>query len=636
MRKLFIITIIFSILTLGQKVNAQSAFSTYTLKPNEVLMNQASYTIDLLDPNSATNKKNSYFPGFRGANQMVVYTSAFGKRTNTNEFGTEAIVRGNIVTEISGADSLIPADGLVISGHGKAKNWMNKNLTVGTRVSINRSTKVITAYTTSESYIYSAQAQIKEVKYIVSKYLQSHTGYNSKRTNAYINQAESYINKAMKSRINVKKFSELAIESANTALASAIPYKDGELRGVWIRPTFKTQEEICEVLDSLSQAGINTIFIETYYHGMTIFPSKTMESRGFVKVNPDYANFDALDFWIHEAHKRNIKVHIWFETFYIGNKNPASNPKNIVSINPSWANVTKKDYDQNRPTPSVSEHNGYFLDPANPEVQNYLLELLCEIIQTYHPDGINLDYIRYPQSISSQYAGSDMSSWGYTNYARNDYKSIYGVDPVELTQFEPLWESWNEYRRGKVTEFVRRTSKICRSNNVNLTAVIFPNRQAALDMKQQDWKRWSANNYVDGFTPLFLTCDPTTAAGLMKEVLNNKTPQTKLYAGLFITFMNGSESDLIKQINAMRDLSLDGFSIFDYAHFDEKYIHPLTISICTTPKVEAKPKTQQSTQTTLANNKSDNSNIQTDNKKKRHWFRKTNKENKKYERRKYR
>lgn len=633
MRKLFIITIIFSILTLGQKVNAQSAFSTYTLKPNEVLMNQASYTIDLLDPNSATNKKNSYFPGFRGANQMVVYTSAFGNRTNTNEFGTEAIVRGNIVTEISGADSLIPADGLVISGHGKAKNWMNKNLTVGTKVSINRSTKVITAYTTSESYIYSAQAQIKEVKYIVSKYLQSHTGYNSKRTYAYINQAENYINKAMKSRINVKKFSELAIESANTALASAIPYKDGELRGVWIRPTFKTQEEICKVLDSLSQAGINTIFIETYYHGMTIFPSKTMESRGFVKVNPDYANFDALDFWIHEAHKRNIKVHIWFETFYIGNKNPASNPKNIVSINPSWANVTKKDYDQNRPTPSVSEHNGYFLDPANPEVQNYLLELLCEIIQTYHPDGINLDYIRYPQSISSQYAGSDMSSWGYTNYARNDYKSIYGVDPMELTQFEPLWESWNEYRRGKVTEFVRRASQICRSNKVNLTAVIFPNRQAALDMKQQDWKRWSANNYVDGFTPLFLTCDPATATGLMKEVLNNKTPQTKLYAGLFITFMNGSESDLIKQINAMRDLSLDGFSIFDYAHFDEKYIHPLTISICTTPKVEAKPRTQQ---TTLANNKSDNSSIQTDNKKKRHWFRKANKENKKYERRKYR
>ncbi len=34
---------------------------------------------------------------------MVVYTPAFGMRTGTNEFGTEALVEGNIVTTISGA-----------------------------------------------------------------------------------------------------------------------------------------------------------------------------------------------------------------------------------------------------------------------------------------------------------------------------------------------------------------------------------------------------------------------------------------------------------------------------------------------------------------------------------------------------
>lgn len=601
MKRLILFTFVIGIFVLGLVASAQDAFTVYSVRPNEVLMNQATRKFDLYDPTAATSRKNSYFPGFRGANQMVIYTSAFGNRTNTNEFGAEAIVVDNIVTEISGADSLIPKNGLVISGHGTAKNWMNQNLIVGSKVYIDRTNKTITAYTTSDSYIYGAQSQIKEVKYIVSKYIQSHTGYNSKRTNTFINQAENYIEKAKRSRINVKKYSELAIESANTALAAAIPYKDGELRGVWIRPTFKTQEEICKVLDTLSQAGINTIFLETYYHGMTIFPSNTMSSRGFVKVNPEYANFDALDFWIHEAHKRNIKVSIWFETFYIGNKNPANNPKNIVSINPSWANVTKKEYDLNKPTPSISEHNGYFLDPANPEVQSYLLELLCEIIQRYRPDGINLDYIRYPQSISSQYAGSDMSSWGYTTFARNEFKSIYGVDPVDLTLFEPLWESWNEYRRGKVTEFVRRTSKICRSNNIELTAVIFPNRQAALDTKQQDWKRWSANDYLDGFTPIFLTCDPVTASGLMKEVLNNKSKQTKLYAGLFITFMNGAESDLIKQINELRTLSLDGFSIFDYAHFGEKYINTLTVSICSVPKSETKNQRLE-TSTSVQNN----------------------------------
>jgi len=113
MRKLFLSTIIFMILMIGSVVLAQDVYSAYTVKSNEVLMNQATRKFDLIDPTAATSKKNSYFPGFRGANQMIIYTPKFGYRTNTNEFGTEAIVVDNIVTEISGADSLIPKNGLV-------------------------------------------------------------------------------------------------------------------------------------------------------------------------------------------------------------------------------------------------------------------------------------------------------------------------------------------------------------------------------------------------------------------------------------------------------------------------------------------------------------------------------------------
>lgn len=34
----------------------------------------------------------------------------------------------NIVTSLSGADSTIPKNGLVISGHGIAKNWITQTL----------------------------------------------------------------------------------------------------------------------------------------------------------------------------------------------------------------------------------------------------------------------------------------------------------------------------------------------------------------------------------------------------------------------------------------------------------------------------------------------------------------------------
>ena len=87
------------------------------------------------------------------------------------------------------------------------------------------------------------------------------------------------------------------------------------------------------------------------------------------------------------------------------------------------------------------------------------------------------------------------------------------------------------------------------------------------------------NNFVDGFTPLFLTCNDATAMNLMDEILRNKSASTKLYAGLFVTFMNGSTSDLMKQIHAARRFCLNGLIIFDYAHLNQTYIDTLTESV---------------------------------------------------------
>jgi uncharacterized lipoprotein YddW (UPF0748 family) len=172
-----------------------------------------------------------------------------------------------------------------------------------------------------------------------------------------------------------------------------------------------------------------------------------------------------------------------------------------------------------------------------------------------------------------------MSNWGYTKYARMEFQRMYSVDPYDLTTADPLWYQWNAYRAGKVTDFVRRIGRLARMNRITVTAVIFPNIQMAYDTKLQDWKNWSMNNYIDAFTPLLLTCDDKTAMNLMGNVLRNKAPNTKLYAGLFVTFMNGSNSDLIKQIHASRRYAVNGVIIFDYAHLKDSYIEMLTQSI---------------------------------------------------------
>lgn len=573
--KLFLLLILF----LGQLFSCAFAQDDISQSYKEIIFSQKVYPISAIDPTIATNASASFYPGLRGANQLIIYTPAYGLRTNTNEFGAEAIVNGNMVTSLSGADSMIPSDGLVISTHGNAKKWMNENIIVGTKIYVNSDAKTLTVYLTSDSFLYGAKEKIKEAQGIVDYYKDLSYMYDPKKPLECIDKAQDYLRKAEKDPKDVQKYSTHAIEAANMALAKSIPFDKNEVKGIWVRPKETTAKEIIDSIDRIQAAGIDNIFLETYFHGKTIFPSKTMENYQFNTQNPIFCGIDPLKIWVEEAHKRNMKVHIWFETFYVGNQNPKDDPKSILAVHPEWGNKTKRDFDSLNPVPSPSEHGGYFIDPANPNVQQFLECLITEIIQCYHPDGINLDYIRYPQSIASKFAGYDLSNWGYTEYARSEFKIQYCKDPIDITADEPLWDSWSRYRQDKITAFVSRISNLTKQNGLTLTSVIFPDRQKALETKQQDWKTWSALGYIDGFTPLLLTCDAATARTMMRDVIKNKCPNTDLYAGLFITFMGGSNEDLLRQIHEARKLKTKGVILFDYAHLNDRYIRTLTASV---------------------------------------------------------
>lgn len=572
-----IIISIFSIILFANYAIAadfSAAFSPYELSKNEILFSQSSRAITKIDPTIHNNATGTYFPGVRGTNQLIIYTPEYGEKTNTNEYGTEAIVEGNTVKSLSGADSYIPKNGFVISGHGTAQNWINKNITVGTKVYIDQPNLMLYTYLTSESYLFEAEEKIKEATEMVDFYKRYRSDYKTKVPNEYISEAGEYLKLAKAFPAQIDAYSKKAIESANMAIRTALPYSQYETKAVWVRPTETNHSSINATLDKLKSAGINTVFLETYFHGRTIYPSDVMKSYGFVRQRENFVGFDPLQIWIREAHRRGMKLHVWFETFYVGNAYPQSNAKNILAVHPEWANKNKKFADYNAPTQSVAEHNGYFLDPANPAVQEFLMSLITEIIQEYRPDGINLDYIRYPQAV----AKNDTYSWGYTSFARKDFATLHGVDPINIKMDDPLWEVWCEYRREKVTNMVRKVGTLGNKKKVYISTVIFPDRTSALLNKLQDWRVWSLRGYVNGFTPLLLTCDSTVANSMVREVVNSKSAGTELIAGLFVSFMHGSEEDMIRQIYEIRKLGLKGISFFDYAHFTQKYIDTLAMS----------------------------------------------------------
>lgn len=61
----------------------------------------------------------------RGKDGIVMYNKLYGARTETNEFGTEYIIRGGRVIEIGKGNAAIPEDGFVLSAHGEAQKLLS-------------------------------------------------------------------------------------------------------------------------------------------------------------------------------------------------------------------------------------------------------------------------------------------------------------------------------------------------------------------------------------------------------------------------------------------------------------------------------------------------------------------------------
>jgi len=253
----------------------------------------SSYRIDAVNPTPESNKIGKIFPGYRGANQLIIYTPAYGAYTGTNEYGKEATVKSGRVFSFNGANAYIPEDGYVISGHGSAKKWINQNLIEGAFIKIDPVSKTIESIITPESYLYKAEHKLNEVQKTIIHYKKNLPGYQCSYSQKYYSAAVEKNEKA-KYYISRKSYRQ-AMREINSALSLAekafywaIPAMNNEFHGIWHRPVEKNRSEIAKTLKKLKNTGIDNVFLETYYQGYTIFPSKTMEKYGAKKQRTEF------------------------------------------------------------------------------------------------------------------------------------------------------------------------------------------------------------------------------------------------------------------------------------------------------------------------------------------------------------
>ncbi len=537
----------------------------------------ATRALDAIDPTPATNpngvdpNSGQCYPGCRGANQLIMYTPAFGERTGTNDFGYEVTVVDGRVVSRGGNNSPIPQDGFVLSGHGAAGTWLSANTIGGAAVSVEEMTVTITIG--PDAYIFTAQAAITAAEQTLADARGACLDVPYESSQAAIDDAKSLMSQAQAALEANDDQGAIDLATAAQTQAGIARYRLVESRvvdsrGIWVRPTETTPAAIAATLDRLAAAGINIVFLETFYHGYTIFPSETAARNGVETQRPQFAGFDPLQVWVDEAHARGMELHAWVENFYVGN-DALGGPGPILSVHPEWAAVEREDVGKSGPQPSNQERGYYFLDPAIPEARQYLLDIYTEMLSRYAIDGVHLDYIRYPISLPLQ------NSFSYSDYSRTAFEARYGIDPYTITpEGNPSqWAQWVAWRQNNINTFVEavRESIATTRPAAALSAAVFPDEFESKIRKLQDWEFWAQQGWLDFLTGMSFGRSPESVAADTTAMLEAVDGKALIYTGIYSPFNGQPPEAMVAQIEAIRAVGGHGVALFDWTHLTEAH-----------------------------------------------------------------
>ncbi len=257
------------------------------------------------------------------------------------------------------------------------------------------------------------------------------------------------------------------------------------VKGVWVTNVLSnaldSRENIRETVRLCSETGINNIYVVTWNSARTIYPSKIMKERFGVPIMERFSGRDPLKEIIYEAHKRNIKVHAWFE-FGFSCSYKESNGGIIIRRHPGWAAIDSKG--------NLVTKNGFqWMNAFNPEVQAFITSLITEVVLKYNVDGIQGDD-RLPAVPSES---------GYDSYTMNLYKAQHNGALPPAESKDPEWVQW---RADLLTNYLESLCRHLRSIRPGIIISMAPGIHPwAKEQYLQDWPLWLKNGYIDYVMP---------------------------------------------------------------------------------------------------------------------------------------
>ncbi|HNS80757.1 MAG TPA: family 10 glycosylhydrolase [Kiritimatiellia bacterium] len=327
-------------------------------------------------------------------------------------------------------------------------------------------------------------------------------------------------------------------ESLTRAYSCAQAPVRKEFRGVWDQYAAGFHEKDwagkCRLL---AESGIRAVFPNVAKGGITSCRSAVLPMEA---KNGD----DPFREYIAAAREAGLEVHAWIICW---------------SLDTAPADFAEQMKKEGRLVIGADGKTRPWLNPAHEANRNMLAAFIREVIRSYNPEGIHLDYIRYPDSDGS-----------YDPVSRRQFEKQTGTAvaqwPRDVLAGGLLRRAWLTWRAADLTALVARLHDEVRAENprVRLSAAVYGNWPDCADSIGQDWGRWLKDGRLDFVCPMNYTSKPGAFDSLLGKQMRLPGAQKRLYPGIGVS---ATESQLtpdlvIEQIVTARGREAPGFMLY--------------------------------------------------------------------------
>ena len=555
------------------------------------------YTYDFINPTLEENpagydsQTSAPFPAYRGTNQLIVYKDGWNYNgaagTGTNVYGFEVAVNEHGVVSERGVNvSKIPEGGYVLSGHGKGRDFLQSNVPMGATVELNEKTKTFTATTSLNSFYTNVASSLSDAVKTAQDRITRLYDLNVEALEALFAEGEAARAnmEALKDEVlsndpqgaertrMLMRFNSLQLaveEVTRNIVAASMESAPVGARAVWHRPIERSLSALRETLKVYRDCGINLVFVESFYGGMSLFKSEYVPYHVDFK-NATYEGYtDYLSAFVGEAEKYGIEVHAWVEDFYVG----ISESQGVYAEHPEWVM-----YNDDGTIRQRNEGGEYiFIDPANPAVQDLLISFYKEMVEKVPGlKGLNLDYIRYPVSSREQDTGyTEAAMRGFAEkmgltvegndiatYRRN-FGRLFNRNYTPSAQANANYTAWVEYRTQIISDFVLRVrNEVKGESELLLSTAVFPSINESKQNKKQDWQTWFQKGWIEIATPMAYYDSPTDVRQYVHEMIQMAGTNCYYYTGLASSYRGLPAYQNANQVDASYLAGANGYVIF--------------------------------------------------------------------------